>query len=95
MAQLVLTLGLSATLEPSQFLRETLSPGLQLLAIPTNVVGYLRKQRSGERVAPPGSLATFGYQADAVWSDPVVTEFCEAFGVEPERHRMVDTCTGS
>ena len=60
-----------------------------------SIVGYLRKQRSGRRAAPPGSLETFGYQADAVWSDPVVTEYCESFGVGRERSRMVDTRTGS
>jgi hypothetical protein len=59
------------------------------------IAGYLREQRSGKRAAPPKSLETFGYQADAVWSDPVVTEYCEAFGVERERSRMVDTRTGS
>jgi hypothetical protein len=59
------------------------------------IAGYLRKQRSGKRAAPPRSLETFGYQADAVWSDPTVTEYCESFGVERERTRMVDTRTGS
>ena len=59
------------------------------------IAGYLRKQRSGKRVPPPRSLETFGYQADAVWSDPAVTGYCESFGVERERSRMVDTRTGS
>jgi hypothetical protein len=59
------------------------------------IAGYLRKQRSGKRAAPPRSLETFGYQADAVWSDPAVIEYCESFGVERERSRMVDTRTGS
>jgi hypothetical protein len=57
--------------------------------------GYLRAQRSGRRAAPPRSLETFGYQADALWADPAVTEYCETFGVERERSRLVDTRTGS
>ncbi|MDH3213814.1 MAG: sulfotransferase, partial [Myxococcales bacterium] len=59
------------------------------------IADYLRKQRGGKRAAPPRSLETFGYQADAVWSDPAVTEYCESFGVERERSRMVDTRTES
>lgn len=59
------------------------------------IAGHLRKQRSGKRAPPPRSLETFGYQADAVWSDPIVAEYCTSFGVEPERTRMVDTRTGS
>jgi hypothetical protein len=59
------------------------------------IAGHLRKQRSGKRAAPPRNLETFGYQADAVWSDPVVSEYCESFGVERERARMVDTRTAS
>ena len=59
------------------------------------IMGYLREQRSGKRAAPPERLETFGYQADAVWSDPTMIEYCESFGVERERSRMVDTRTGS
>ena len=59
------------------------------------IADHLRKQRSGKRAAPPESLETFGYDADAVWSDPIVTEYCESFGVERERSRMVDTRTAS
>jgi hypothetical protein len=59
------------------------------------IAGHLRKQRGGKRAAPPGSLETFGYEADTVWSDPVVIEYCESFGVERERSRLVDTRTGS
>lgn len=59
------------------------------------IAGYLRKQRSGKRAAPPKKLETFGYDVDAVWSDPAVTDYCAAFGVERERSRMVDTRTGS
>lgn len=59
------------------------------------IADFLRDQRSGKRAAPPRSLETFGYHADAVWSDPAVIEYCESFGVERERARMVDTRTGS
>ena len=59
------------------------------------VVEYLRTQRGGKRAAPPERLETFGYEPDAVWSDPVVTEYCAVFGVERERSRMVDTSTRS
>jgi len=72
--------------------------GLEMSApedLEERIMGYLREQRSGKRAAPPERLETFGYQADAVWSDPTVIEYCESFGVERERSRMVDTRTGS
>jgi hypothetical protein len=59
------------------------------------IADHLREQRSGRRAAPPRELETYGYQADAVWSDPVVTEYCESFGVPRERTRTVDTRTGA
>jgi hypothetical protein len=59
------------------------------------IAGYLRAQRSGRRAAPPRSLETFGYQADAVWRDPAVIRYCDVFGVEPELSRRIDTRTGS
>jgi len=59
------------------------------------IANYLEKQRSGKRAAPPKKLETFGYEADAVWSDPAAIEYCESFGVERERSRRVDTRTGS
>lgn len=59
------------------------------------IAGYLRAQRSGRRAAPPRSLEAFGYQADAVWRDPAVIEYCDLFGVERELSRMIDTSTGS
>lgn len=59
------------------------------------ITGYLRAQRSGKRVAPPKSLETFGYRADAVWRDPAVIQYCDRFGVERELSRMIDTHTGS
>ena len=72
--------------------------GLEMSApedLEERIMGYLRAQRSGKRAAPPERLETFGYQADAVWSDPTMIEYCESFGVERERSRMVDTRTGS
>ena len=59
------------------------------------VAGHLREQRSGKRAAPPKKLETFGYQADAVWSDPTVLGYCQTFGVEQERSRLIDTRTKS
>lgn len=59
------------------------------------VADHLRGQRSGKRAAPPKTLETFGYQTDAVWSDPTVVEYCKTFGVERERSRLVDTRTRS
>lgn len=59
------------------------------------IAGFLREQRRGRRAAPPRSLETFGYQADAIWRDPAVTEYCASFGIERELSRMVDTRTGS
>lgn len=59
------------------------------------ILGYLEAQRSGKRAAPPKRLDTYGYDADTVWADPAVAEYCEFFGVEPERTRLTDTRTGS
>ncbi|MDP6977755.1 MAG: sulfotransferase [Myxococcota bacterium] len=59
------------------------------------ITSYLDKQRSGKRAAPPRVLETFGYEADDVWNDPTVSEYCEAFAVERERSRVSDTRTGS
>ncbi len=59
------------------------------------ITDFLEKQRGGKRAAPPRKLETFGYEADAVWSDPIASEYCETFGVEQERARVSDTRTGS
>jgi len=58
------------------------------------VVGHLREQRAGKRAAPPKKLETFGYRADAVWSDPTVIGYCKSFDVQRERSRLVDTRSG-
>lgn len=59
------------------------------------ILGYLKQQRSGKRAAPPQSYGNFGYNADAVWRDPTVVEYCEFFEVPREQSRLVDTRTGS
>jgi len=60
-----------------------------------SVTDFLREQRSGKRASPPGRLEAFGYSADTVWKDPAVTAYCDLFGVEKERSRLVDTLTES
>ncbi len=59
------------------------------------IVGFLKQQRSGKRAAAPKRYENFGYDADDVWTDPTVAEYCEVFGVQRERSRLVDTRTGS
>jgi hypothetical protein len=59
-----------------------------------SIIDHLKQQRSGKRVAPPKSYETFGYDEDAVWADPTVAEYCEFFGVQKERSRLIDTKTG-
>ena len=58
------------------------------------IVGFLKRQRSGKRAAAPKRYGNFGYDADDVWTDPTVAEYCEAFGVQRELSRLVDTRTG-
>ena len=55
---------------------------------------FLKQQRGGKRMAPPKKYANFGYDAEAVWADPTVAEYCELFGVKQERLRLIDTKTG-
>ena len=59
------------------------------------VVGFLKQQRSGKRAAAPKRYEDFGYDADDVWADPTVAEYCEVFGIQREQSRLVDTRTGS
>ncbi len=58
------------------------------------VLEYLEKQRGGKRAKPPSKLDTFGYNADSVWRDTAVAEYCEFFGIQPERTRLTDTSSG-
>ena len=58
------------------------------------IVGFLKQQRSGKRAAAPKHYENFGYDTDDVWTDPTVAEYCEVFGVQRERSRLVDTRTG-
>jgi hypothetical protein len=60
-----------------------------------SITDFLEKQRDGKRASPPRRLETFGYHADTVWKDPAVTAYCDLFGVEKERSRLVDTLTES
>ncbi|MGD9305412.1 MAG: sulfotransferase [Desulfobacterales bacterium] len=55
---------------------------------------FLEQQRSGKRVAPPKKYDNFGYDAEAVWADPSVADYCKFFGVKQERTRLIDTKTG-
>jgi hypothetical protein len=59
-----------------------------------SIIDHLEQQRSGKRAVPPKSYETFGYDEDAVWADPTVAEYCEFFGVQKERSRLIDTKTG-
>jgi hypothetical protein len=45
-------------------------------------------------MAPPKKYDTFGYDAEAVWADPSVADYCKFFGVKQERTRLIDTKTG-
>jgi hypothetical protein len=49
---------------------------------------FLDAQRSGARAAPPSELSTMGYDHDDVLADPVVSDYCHTFGIEPERARL-------
>ncbi len=48
------------------------------------IEAFLDRQRSGERVAPPGELGSMGYTRADVWAEPEIGEYCERFGIEPE-----------
>jgi hypothetical protein len=58
------------------------------------IVGYLERQRSGKRAAPPKKYDNYGYDAEAVWADPSVADYCKFFRVQEERTRLIDTKTG-
>jgi hypothetical protein len=53
------------------------------------VTAFLERQRAGGRAAPPATLDSMGYDRTDVWHDPVVRSYCERFGIEPERTRIV------
>jgi hypothetical protein len=59
-----------------------------------SIIDHLQQQRSGKRATPLKSYESFGYDEDAVWADPIVTDYCEFFGVGRERTRITDTKTG-
>jgi Sulfotransferase family len=58
-------------------------------------VGYLERQKAGERAAPPAALDSMGYDQAGVWSDPVIRSYCERFGIEPERNRLIGAAPAS
>ncbi len=49
---------------------------------------FLDHQRDGRRATPPARLPDWGLDHDEVLRRPVFAEFCERFGVEPERRRL-------
>jgi hypothetical protein len=57
----------------------------------TGVERFLDAQRSGGRAAPPRKLASMGYDHDVVLADCVIRDYCQAFGIEPERSRLTGT----
>jgi hypothetical protein len=59
-----------------------------------SIIEHLEQQRSGKRAAPPKSYESFGYDEDTVWADSTVAQYCEFFGVQRERSRLIDTKTG-
>jgi Sulfotransferase family len=63
--------------------------------LPAKVVAYLERQRAGERAAPPAVLGSMGYDRAEVWDDPVIGSYCERFGIEPERTRLIGAAPAS
>ena len=59
------------------------------------VVAYLERQQAGERAAPPAALDSMGYDQAGVWGDPVIRSYCERFGIEPERTRLIGAAPAS
>jgi hypothetical protein len=52
------------------------------------VSAFLDGQRSGVRAAPPPELDAMGYEQSEVWADPAIRDYCDRFGIEPERTRL-------
>ena len=63
--------------------------------LPAKLVAYLKRQQDGERAAPPPALDSMGYDHAGVWSDAVIGSYCERFGIEPERDRLVGVTPSS
>jgi hypothetical protein len=57
--------------------------------LPAKVLTYLERQKAGERASPPPALDSMGYDHADVWRNPIVRRYCDRFGVEPERTRMM------
>ena len=54
------------------------------------IEAFLAAQRSGRRKPAPAELPTFGADQDSFWAEPIVKEYADAFGLVPERERLVD-----
>jgi hypothetical protein len=57
-------------------------------SLATEIAAYLDGQRAGARAAPPDTLPSMGYGEDEVWSEPAIRDYCDRFGVRPERERL-------
>lgn len=55
-----------------------------------SIVAFLKKQRNGKRAKPPKHYKDYGYRINDVWTDPVVAEYCETFGIVPEKSRLAE-----
>jgi hypothetical protein len=57
--------------------------------LPAKVRDHLERQRAGERAAPPAALDPMGHDRAVIWADPVISSYCQRFGIEPELRRLV------
>ena len=64
-------------------------------ALSAKVITYLERQQAGERAVPPAVLDAMGYDQAGVWRDPVIRSYCERFGLEPERDRLMGVAPAS
>jgi Sulfotransferase family len=80
---------------PVHVAEQTLAANAADDQLSAKVVTYLDRQRAGERAAPPAALDTMGYQQADVWSDPIIKSYCERFGIERERTRLIGAAPAS
>jgi hypothetical protein len=74
---------------PVDVVRRALAANAPDEELSTKVVAFLERQRAGERAAPPATLDAMGYEQADVWADPVIRSYCQRFGIDPERTRLV------
>jgi hypothetical protein len=74
---------------PVDVVQRALEPNGADDELPAKVAAYLQRQQAGERAAPPVTLDSMGYDRATVWADPVIRSYCERFGIEPERTRLI------